>query len=318
MNRRLSSLLLVGLISLSACGQKRDSEAFYTEAAASDASAAPAAVDAQKEAQLSSSAITYTDAQRQFVRTANVKFRVKDVYQSALAIENLVAGHGGFVTLSHIGTEDGSTRSAPLSAHSRVDVVEYTVTGQLVVRIPSARTQEFLRALAGQVEFLQERHYEVRDVQFDLLLKRLQASRAEQTQKDLGAVASAAGGKLPEKAETMTLRDYTQNQRDEALVAQKLLEDQVAFSTLTLSLYQTPILRHNTVNDIEAAMEQYQPSFGSRLLEGLQSGWKGFLSFIVFLVSIWPITIGLILIVFAARQRRKQARLKRQLQREQT
>lgn len=312
MNRRLSSLLLVGLISLSACGQKRESEAFYTEAAASDA--APAAVDAQKETQLSSSAITYTDAQRQFVRTANVKFRVKDVYQSALAIENLVAGHGGFVTLSHIGTEDGSTRSAPLSAHSRVDVVEYTVTGQLVVRIPSARTQEFLRALSGQVEFLQERHYEARDAQFDLLLKRLQASRAEQTQKDLGAAASAAGGKLPDKAEVMGLRDYTQNQRDEALVAQKLLEDQVAYSTLTLSLYQAPILRHHTVNDIEAAMEQYQPSFGSRLLEGLQSGWKGFLSFIVLLVSIWPITIGVIVIVFVARQQRKQNRSKRQVQ----
>ena len=37
--------------------------------------------------QLTSSAATYTDAQRKFIRTAQANFRVKDVYQAALAIE---------------------------------------------------------------------------------------------------------------------------------------------------------------------------------------------------------------------------------------
>lgn len=307
----LSSLLL-----LSACGQKNEQEyaaasaasamppSFEAMASAPAPIAAPVSEAANTEQQMTSTAVTFNDANRKFVRTGSAKFEVKDVYQSALVIENLVAAHGGFVTQSHIGTEDISRREVKQSGQTLVRVVEYNVSGQMVVRVPSIRTQEFLRALAGQIVFLQERHFEARDVQFELLHQHLNASRAQQTQQDLAA-AVAAGGKLADKADVINQREMSKSGQDYALVAQKEIEDQVAFSTLNLSLYQQPKLRHSTLADIDATLKTYDPSYGAQILAGIRSGWNGLLGFILFLVEIWPLTVGLILVISAIRYFRK-------------
>ena len=52
--------------------------------------------------QLQSSVATYTDAQRKFILTASAEFQVRDVVHSSLAIEDLVAAHGGFVASNQI------------------------------------------------------------------------------------------------------------------------------------------------------------------------------------------------------------------------
>lgn len=313
--RVLFIVCVSSLVYLSACSKKEDSSyaasassavpaaAPSFEAAASVANAAPVAPAAATEGteqQLTSSAVTFNDANRKFIRTGSAKFEVKDVYQSTLAIENLVAAHGGFVTQSHISTEDITTREVKQPAQMLVRVVEYTVSGQMVVRVPSVRTQEFLRALAGQIEFLQDRNFEARDVQFELLRQHLNASRAQQTQQDLAA-AVAEGGKLADKADAINQREMSKSGRDYALVAQKEIEDQVAFSTLSLSLYQQPKLRHSTLADIDATLKTYDPSYGAQIVAGFRSGWNGLLGFILFLVEIWPLTVGLVLVISAIR-----------------
>lgn len=315
-SRSLLVVCVSCLLLLSACGQKNEQEyaaasaasamppSFEAMASAPAPVVAPSSEAASTERQMSSTAVTFNDANRKFVRTGSAKFEVKDVYQSALAIENLVAAHGGFVTQSHIGTEDMAIREVKQTAQTLVRVVEYKVNGQMVVRVPSARTQEFLRALAGQIVFLQERHFEARDVQFELLHQHLNASRAQQTQQDLAA-AVAGGGKLADKADVINQREMSKSGRDYALVAQKEIEDQVAFSTLNLSLYQQPKLRHSTLADMDATLKTYDPSYGAQILAGFRSGWNGLLGFILFLVEIWPLTVGLVLVISAIRYFRK-------------
>lgn len=317
-SRFLFVVCVSSLLFLSACGRKEESNYAASasstapanfpsfEAAASVPTAVPASppTTASTEQQMTSSAVTFTDANRKFVRTGSAKFEVKDVYQTTLAIENLVAAHGGFVTQSHIGTETIASREVKQTAQTLVRVVEYNVSGQMVVRVPSVRTQEFLRALAGQIEFLQERHFEARDVQFEILHQQMDAGRAQQTQKDLADVV-ANGGKLIDKADVISRRDDSKSQRDFAVVTQKEIEDQVAFSTLSLSLYQQPKLRHSTLADIDATLKTYDPSYGAQILAGFRSGWNGLLGFILFLVEIWPLTLGLILVTSAIRYFRK-------------
>ena len=57
--------------------------------------------------QVASDVATQVDPQRRFIRTAQAQFQVKDVYRTALAIEDEVASQGGFV----VDNEDAAVKA---------------------------------------------------------------------------------------------------------------------------------------------------------------------------------------------------------------
>jgi hypothetical protein len=240
--------------------------------------------------QMGSSAATYTDSERKFIRTAQAQFRVKDVYVSALGIEDVVAAHGGFVVKNNITTENLSSRSHPIGDGKLMELNEYRVNGHLIVRVPSAKTQEFLRAIVGHVVFLDQRNFDARDAQFDLLREQLEQIRNQETQGDLGQ-AVKDGGKLVQKTDAISARNEVKAARDAALLAKKVFEDQVAFSTIELKLYQPSKVLQSERADVDSIYRQARPGFFSRLGENLRGGWEGLLEFVLGLASMWPLLL---------------------------
>jgi len=240
--------------------------------------------------QMGSSAITYTDGDRKFIRTANARFRVKDVYVSALGIEDTVGSHGGFVVKNDIRADTMSTRRHPIGDGKLMELSEYIVQGHLIVRVPSAKTQEFLRAIVGHVVFLDQRNFAARDAQFDLLRQQLDMMRNQETQNDLGQ-AVKDGGKLMQKTDAIATRNEVKAARDAALIAKKEFEDQVAFSTIELNLYQPAKVLQTERVDVNAMYRQIGPGFFARLGEELRGGWEGLLSFLLGLAGIWPVLL---------------------------
>jgi hypothetical protein len=239
-------------------------------------------------AELTSSAVTATDGQRQFIRTAHAEFRVRDVYQSSLAIESIVAAHGGFVVKNDTGAETQSNQSRSEGNGKRIELSEYTTRGTMVVRVPSAKTQAFLLAIVGQVEFLDHRTFEAEDAQFELLRQQLASQRNQETQQEIGQAAEQ-GGKLDQKTDALQTRDQAKAARDEALVAQKEFEDKIAFSTIDLSMYQTPKIRATEMVDVEAEFARNTPGFFERFRISLQNGWQGLLDVLIGLAAVWPL-----------------------------
>ena len=310
----LCGLLLTGMIACAKHEQAADTamEAPAAEsvaaAAATDTGAEPKSVDQSSgvsQAQLTSSAATYTDAQRKFIRTAQAKFRVKDVYQSALAIEDAVAVQGGFVIKNDIASNIDSVRKRSLGNGQLVELAEYTVRGELTVRVPSDKAQTFLRSIIGQMEFLDTRSFAATDAQFALLREQLAYQRNQEAQQELGE-ANEEGGKLGQKAEVISARTDARSGRDEALIAQKEFEDRVAFATLDLSLYQLPKLRRTEMADMEAAVQQNSPGFFARLGKSLSVGWYGVLEVCLQLVKLWPLWLLLALVIVAVRRLRRR------------
>ncbi len=277
-----------------------------------DAPPAPdtAVTTATTAEQMGSSAATYSDADRKFIRTANARFRVKDVYVAALGIEDIVASHGGFVVKNDINAENVRTQSHPIGDGKLLELSEYAVQGHLIVRVPSAKTQEFLRAIVGHIVFLDQRNFSARDAQFDLLRQQLDMTRNQETQGDLGQ-AVKDGGKLVQKTDAIAARNSVKGARDAALIMKKEFEDQVAFSTIELKLYQPSKILQTERVDTDSLYRNARPGFFHRLGEGLRSGWDGLLEFLLGLASIWPLL--LILAMCAAviwrhqRRRRKSA-----------
>lgn len=102
------STIAISVILLMSCAKKSEESASQdmsvtaeapTSARSEALQAGTSAEDPQVSTaqQLTSDITTYHDAERQFIRTATLSFGVKDVYQSALAIEDVVATQGGFV-----------------------------------------------------------------------------------------------------------------------------------------------------------------------------------------------------------------------------
>lgn len=259
--------------------------------------------------QLGSSAATYTDSERKFIRTANARFRVKDVYVAALGIEDTVGSHGGFVVKNDISTESVSMQYHPIGDGKLMELNEYKVQGHLVVRVPSLKTQEFLRAIVGHVVFLDQRNFSARDAQFDLLRQQLDMMRNQETQGELGA-AVKDGGKLIQKTDAISARNDVKAARDAALIAKKEFEDQVAFSTIVLDLYQpSKVLRSERV-DVRSMYREFRPGFFSRMGDELRSGWEGLVNFILALAGIWPLLliVGLIgAVVWRLKRRQRKA-----------
>lgn len=249
----------------------------------SDAPAEPAAAD-----QLQSAVASQDDGERKFIRAATAQFQVREVYRSALAIEDLVAQHGGFVVRNDIRADVDDVRTRSAGGGNLVELATYTVHGDLQVRVPSARAQGFLRALAGQVEFLDNRTFSATDAQFDLLRQQLAYERHQQAQATLGDVASGPG-KVGDRAQVVEARSQSQGQRDEALIARKAFEDRVAFATIDLSLYQTPRVRRSERPDIDAALRRDGPGFFARLGLAMSEGWLGLLDVVVALARLWPL-----------------------------
>lgn len=256
-------------------------------------SAAPPPPDPQT--QLQSSSMAFDDGERKFIRTANAQFSVKEVYRSALAIEDLAAQYGGFVTRNDIRADIESTLLRPDGDGQVIDLATYTLRADLQVRVPSARTQEFLRAMAAQVEFLDRRGFSAQDAQFELLRQKLAFARQQQAQGALGEVADGAG-RTSAKTDAIYARTEAQAQRDEALIAQKTFEDRVAYSTIDLALYQAPQVRRTVRPDVEAIVRAESPGFFTRLWHSMRAGWDGFLNFVVGLAALWPLWLVAIVV----------------------
>lgn len=254
--------------------------------------------------QVMSSVSTYTDAQRKFIRAAQARFGVTDVYASALAIEDAVAANGGFVVRNEIESVDHGSRTWPQGDGTLLELTEYSVRGSLTVRVPSDRAQPFLRSIVEQMEFLDRRSFEAMDAQFALLRQQLAFQRHQQAQQSLGDAADQ-GGRLGQKVSAIDARSAAQAARDEALVAQGEFDDRVAFATLDLSIYQPSRLRRVERVDLDAAARDSGPGFAARLAVAMRAGWRGVLEVLIEAARLWPLWLLALLALLTYRRMRK-------------
>lgn len=320
MHGKKIAMLAIALATLGACAKQQMESAAEAPAAEADMARASAgsaqpgapapAAEMQKIApeQLASSAATYTDAQRRFIRTARAEFEVRDVYATALAIEDEVAAESGFVVSNDIHADVRDVRRRPMGDGKLLELSEYTLQGELTVRVPSGKTQSFLRAIAGRMDFLDRRQFSAEDAQFELLRQQLAAQRAQQAQQQLGAAVDD-GGRLGQKTDAIQARSEAATDRDEALLAAKQFEDRVAFSTITLAMHQDSQVRKAIRTDVQAVFRDNGPGFFSRLGESLRVGWRGALDLVVLLAGLWPLwlLVAVAMLGLRARAMRRRA-----------
>ena len=262
-----------------------------------EASAEMAADSVSIETTSSNAAVEKKESNRKFVRTADLKFKVKNVAKSTYAIENIVAKNGGFVTFTELKSTVNEKSETKISQDSTLETTRFTVDNTITLRVPNTQLDTVLKSMVKEVAFLDSRLIKADDVALQLLSNKMAQKRLTSHQKRLEKGIDTKGKKLNDitNAEDKVLDRETES--DETVLKNLSLEDQVNFSTVTLYLYQRESVLQEMVAN-EKSINAYRPHIGLQILDGLKTGWFMFEAIIAFIVQLWTIIVLVILGLF--------------------
>jgi hypothetical protein len=229
-----------------------------------------------------------------FVRTADVKFKVSNVVNATYAIENIVGNNGGFVTLSQVASNIYNVESTPISSDSSIHISHYNVSGNIIIRVPNTQLDTTLKEIAKLVDFVDYRTIKASDVSMQLKANKLLQQRYEQHGKRLVTAIDDKGRKLPDVANAEENLLNKQAVADNALVETATLNDMIAYSTITLQIYQDNAVRIER-SASEKIIAAYTAPVNERVAKAFNSGWVLVKECFIALVYIWPLIIALAL-----------------------
>ena len=235
----------------------------------------------------SSAAIESKNSDRKFVRTADIKFKVKNVANSTYAIENTTNKFGGFVTYTNLQSTISDKSETKISQDSTLEITKYMVENNITIRVPNIRLDTVIKTIAKQIDFLEYRIIKADDVSLQMLSNQLTQNRTENQEKRLEKAIDAKGKKLNEVIAAEDNLNTKKEQKDNSKIENLSLQDQVNFSTLTLQIYQRETIKEEMI----ANAKTYRQDFGSKILDGLISGWYVIEGIIAVVAQLWSVIL---------------------------
>ena len=249
----------------------------------------------------SNAAVEKKESNRKFVRTADLKFKVKNVAKSTYAIENIVSKNGGFVTFTDLKSNINEKSETKISQDSTLETTRFTVDNTITLRVPNTQLDTVLKSMVNQVAFLDSRLIKADDVALQLLSNKMAQKRLASHQKRLVKGIDAKGKKLNDitNAEDKVLGRETES--DETVLQNLSLEDQVNYSTVTLYLYQRESILQEIVAN-EKSINAYRPHIGLQIWDSLKTGWFMFEAILAFIIQLWALILLVVLGILSYRK----------------
>jgi len=255
---------------------------------------------------ISSSAAVATgqDSSRKFIRTADLKFRVKSVIDATYNIENIALNKGGFVTFTNLTSHVDYITTTAISADSILETTYYTVRNSIILRVPNTKLDATLKEISQNIDFLDHRIIKANDIALQLLTNDLAQKRAAKTEQRLANAIDNRGRRLNETVDAEQLLARQQERADNAKIANLMLADQIEFSTINLLIYQRQTIKREVLQN-DKSIKGYEPSLGKKLVDAAKSGWNILVAILVFLVNIWALLLIAVLVFVSFKYKHK-------------
>lgn len=235
------------------------------------------------------------DPKRKFIRTAELKFRVKNVVNSTYQIEEVIQKEGGFVAFTNLSSNVDYIDTKKISADSILETTHYTVSNIMTLRIPNTKLDTTLRQIAKLIDFLDYRIIKAEDVALVIESNENAIKRAEKTE---WIYNSSQNPNVRKKGLSYEKVIEQQELADAATFKNKSLYDQIHFSTIELNIYQRSTIQRELIAN-EHNLNEWNPSLGSKILDSLSLGWTILEVIFLFLLKIWAlIAIGVVFLIF--------------------
>lgn len=292
-HRTLSILVVFALLILASCSSNQRSYERAMEVAVDSSVAAPAELAQEVDLNIK------TPEGRKFIRTADLKFKVKNVMSATEQIEDMAAGYGGFITYSDLENSVENRESTKISRDSILVTQLVVVENSMVLRVPNEKLDSLVRQFNKLITYLDYRIIKMDDVTLQFVANRMKSQRLNTYTKRQAGHVDNRGKKLGESTLAEDKILDRQMQADEVSVQTMSLEDQVNYCTINLAIYQEAIVVKSVKPNFEYVAAS-KPNIFSRIGDALIQGWWILEEIIVFFVKIWGVLLVVGAIVFSA------------------
>lgn len=240
--------------------------------------------------------ITELANESKLIKTAGMDFKVKNVSQTAVKINDLATGFGGMVTHQQMGSSARRSDDVRISSDSVMRITSLSTTAEMTVKVPSVKLQKFMDSVAGMGMYVTNRSLDITDKTFDYLSAQLKLKSRDELvrQQKTGKII------IKDPAKVLDLKDDMIDQQ----VGNRQIDDAVKNSVVNLSFFQS-----NTINKEMIANDDptaYGLPFFKRLLVACENGWNLCLDIIIGLANIWILLLAGALVWWGVRNYKKR------------
>lgn len=219
---------------------------------------------------------------RKLVKTADIRFKVKNVEKTSEDILALVNKDSGMVMHHNISSAIEQTHDVAFSNDSLMRVSSFNTNAEMTVKLPVEKVDSFLNTVTRMGIYVTERKMDIEDRSLDYLEAQLKVRNRTEL------VAKQRAGEVIIKDPTAVI-----NLKDDLVDGQinnKRIDDAVKYSTISLNFYQSnTIYKEIVANDDPSA---YGISFFKRMLNALDNGWQLLTDLIVAITNLWAFIVA--------------------------
>ena len=274
------ALLLIGIAISCKQSEKAEAASDITKSVAADSTSVIS----------SSAADQPKNSTRKFVRTADIKFKVKNVAKSTGVIEDATTKFCGFVTYTNLQSTINDEDRTKVSPDSTLVTTKYTVENNMTIRVPNTQLDTVIKTIAHQIGFLNYRVIKADDVTLQMLSNKMAQKRSTSTEKRIATAIDTKGKKLNQVIDAEENLDAKKEANDAKTLENLSLKDQVNFSTLTLLIYQDQTVKQEMIAN-KKSVNAYRPNIGLQVWDSIKTGWFVLEKIISFVVLLWPFAL---------------------------
>ena len=226
------------------------------------------------------------------IKTADMRFRVKDVQSTKEKLSQAIKALGGTVAEFSIQSVIQETQKVKQSIDSLKEITAYRTEGYLVAKVPSEKLDDFTNTIAKMAVFVDNQSMKMDDQSIAYLANKLKAGNRIEA---IDRINKMATKKSPNVETSLNIKDDYVDKKIENL----LIDSRVKYSTITLNFYQdntikTAVVANDNVYD-------YKPAFVNRLWLGIVNGWTIFKEIILALSNLWMLVLVGVVVFFVIR-----------------
>lgn len=222
------------------------------------------------------------NATPKIIKTADMRFRVKDVQQTKELLTSRIKSEGGVVTDFEINSIPQDTKKVKFTGDSLKEITSFRKEGTLVAKVPSEKLDDFTNEIVKLALFVDHQSLKMDDQSLNYLANQLKAQARKEAIQDTKRVKNTKGSNVNQSVD---IKDAYIDKT----IENRYIDDRVKFSTITLNFYQD-----NTIHQIVIVndnLSDYGPGFFKRIGLNVLAGWLVLKEFILGLVTLWPFLI---------------------------
>lgn len=258
----------------------------------------------EKMVHSSAAAEQKSDSTHRFIRTAELKFKTKNVVETTYDIENITNKMGGYVSYTNLKSNVDNVDNKNISSDSSLIITHYTISNEMTLRVPNTKLDSTLKLIAKNIQYLDYRIIKADNVALQMYSNNLAVKRNQNYQQRVTNAIDNRGRKLTETTDAEENLLNNQENADNARIENMSLQDQIKYSTVTLSIYQNQGVMHELIVN-EKSIKEYEPNIGIKIVDALKNGWYLFESIFIFFVSNWAFLLIGSIAYFAYRRYQK-------------